>query len=108
MLFTSKLGLDLGVGFLWGMLIGVVSHFYLQWVIKKNADEPPQKAAMEVVNAYFGRYFLNIAALAVFYKHMWVLLGTGIGLLLMLVFTIIVQELEARKHPHISRRPKRM
>jgi hypothetical protein len=99
--------MDLVVGLLWGTLIGAASHFYLQWVIRKNVDEPPKKAAMELVNAYFGRYFMNIAALAVFYKHMWVLMGTGIGLLVMLVYTIIVQVQEDRKHPRISKRPRR-
>jgi hypothetical protein len=107
-LLTSKFGLDLGVGLLWGLIVGAASHYYLQWVIRKNAKEPSSKAAMEVVNAYFGRYFLNIAALAIFYKHMWVLTGTGFGLLAVLVFTVIVEMKEARKHPSSTRHPKRM
>ncbi len=107
MLLTSKLGLDLAIGFLWGTLISVVNYGFLQWTIRRNAGQPPQKAALAVLNAQFVRYFVNIAALVVVYKHMWVLVGTAIGLTVMLKYTIIGQYIESRKHPYVSKRIKR-
>ena len=107
MLLTSKLGLDLAVGFLWGTLISVVNYCFLQWTIRKNADQPPQKAALAVLNAQFVRYFVNIAALVTVYRHMWVLVGTAIGLTVMLKYTIIAQFIDSRKHPYVSKRIKR-
>ena len=101
------LALDLAVGFLWGALVSVVNYSCLQWVIRKNANQPPQKAALAVLNAQFVRYFCNLAALVVVYKHMWVLVGTAVGLTLMLKYTIVKQYIESRKHPYISKRLRR-
>lgn len=108
MLLTSKLALDLIIGFLWGTLISVVNYTYIQWVIKQNAGKPAQKATLAVVNAHFVRYFLNIVALVVVCKYMWVLVGTAVGLTVMLKYTIIKQFIESRKHPYISKRPERV
>ena len=58
-----------------------------------------QKAMLAVLNAQFVSYFLSIAALVVFYKHMWVLVGTAIGLMVMLEFTIIMEYVKGRKLP---------
>ena len=101
MLLTSRLGLDLLVGLLWGTLVGVASFCYLQWVIKGSAGQPPTKAVLAVLNARFLNYFLSIAALAVFYKHMWVVVGTAIGLVVMLAFTIMAEYVKGRKLPYI-------
>jgi len=91
-------------GFLWGSTISVVNYIYLQWVIRKNAAQPPQKAAMAVLNAHFVRYFLNVGAMFLVYKHMWVLVGTAVGLLVMLKYAVIKQYIESRKHPYVSKR----
>lgn len=109
MLLTSKLGLDLLVGFLWGLLISIVNYSYLQYEIKKNAGKSAQKATLAVVNAHFVRYFLNIMALVlvVVYKHVWVLVGTAVGLTVMLKYTIVKQFIESRKHPYVPKRPRR-
>ena len=45
-------------------------------------------------------YFLDVAALAVFYKHMWVLIGTAAGLVGMLALTIITEYGRGRRAPH--------
>ena len=108
MLLTSMLWLDLVVGFLWGPLISIINYSYLQLVIKQNAGKSTQKATLAVVNAHFVRYFLNIAALVVVYKHMWVLVGTAVGLTVMLKYTIVMQFIESRKHPYVSKRPRRV
>lgn len=108
MLPTTSLALDLLIGFLWGALFSVANYAYLQRVIRKNADKPAQKATLAVVNAHFVRYFLNIAALVAVYKYMWVLVGTAVGLTLMLKYSIIKQFIESRKHPYISKRPGRV
>jgi hypothetical protein len=107
-LLTSKLGLDLVVGFLWGTLISVVNYGCLQWTIRRNAGRPPQKVVRAVLNAQFGRYFVNIAALAVVYRHMWVLVGAAIGLTVMLKYTIITQFIESRKHQYVPKPIKRV
>jgi hypothetical protein len=107
-LLTTSLALDLLIGFLWGAMFSVGNYAYLQWVIRKNADKPAQKATLAVVNAHFVRYFLNIIALVAVYKYMWVLVGTAVGLTVMLKYTIIKQFIESRKHPYISRRPRRV
>ncbi len=108
MLLTSILTLDLVAGFLWGALVSVVNYSYIQWVIKQNAGKPGQKATLAVVNAHFVRYFLNIVALVLVYKYMWMLVGTAVGLTVMLKYTIIKQYIESRKHPYIPKRPKRV
>lgn len=108
MLLTSQLGLDLAVGFIWGTLISVVNHGFLQWTIRRNSGQPPHKATLAVLNAQFVRYFVNIAALVVVYRHMWVLVGTALGLTVMLKYTIISQSIESRKHPYVSKRIKRV
>jgi hypothetical protein len=106
-LLTSKLGLDLAVGLLWGTLVSVVNYGCLQWTIRRNAGRPPQKAVRAVLNIQFVRYFVNIAAFAAVYRHMWVLVGTAIGLTVMLKYTIITQFIESRKHRYVPGRIKR-
>jgi hypothetical protein len=99
--------MDMIVGFLWGLLVSIVNYSYLQYVIKKNAGKSSQRATTAVVNAYFMHYFLDLVALVVVYKHMWVLLGTAIGLIVMLHYLIVKLFIEGRKHPYVSKRPKR-
>jgi hypothetical protein len=101
MLLTS-----LAIGFLWGTLISVINYLYLQWVIKKNADKPPQKATLAVINAHFLRYFLNIGALFVVYRHMWVLVGTAVGLTTVNAVSVIRYYCEGKRQIEKSRRLK--
>jgi hypothetical protein len=107
-LLTSKLWLDLVVGFLWGTLVSAINYGCLQWTIRRNAGQPPQKAAMAVLNVQVVRYIMDVAAMAAGYKHMWVLLGTAIGLTAMLKYTIITQHIERTKHPYVPKRSRQI
>jgi hypothetical protein len=104
MLLTAKIGFDVMVGLFWGLLAGYASYRFLQRTIRKNAAQTHQKATMALVNAQFVRYFVDMAALAVVCKHVWVLLGTAIGLTVMLKYTIVEQFMDGKKHPSVARR----
>ncbi len=85
------------LGFLWGAVVSVGNHYYLQWVLKKNREQPPDRAMLAIVNCYIVRYFVNVAALFLVYRDMWMLLGTGIGLTLMKNVNLVRQYRAARK-----------
>lgn len=85
------------IGLFWGTTISVINYYYLQWVIKKNEGQPPDKAMLAVVNCYIVRYFINIAALFVVYRNMWMLAGTAVGLTVMKNVSLIRQYRESKK-----------
>ncbi len=84
-------------GLLWGTGISVLNYYYLHWVIKKNEGQPPQKEMLAVVNCYIARYFINIAALFVVYRNMWMLVGTAVGLTVMKNVTLVQQYRKSRQ-----------
>lgn len=90
------------IGLLWGTAVSIGNHYYLQWTLKKNDQRPPDKAMQAVVNCYITRYFTNIAALFLtfyFGRDIWMLMGTGLGLVVMKNINIVREYRESRKHP---------
>jgi NhaP-type Na+/H+ or K+/H+ antiporter len=85
------------IGFLWGTLISVLNHYYLQRVLKKSKDQPPDRGMLAVVNCYIVRYFINIGALFLVYRDMWMLVGTAVGLMVMKNISLIQQYRESRQ-----------
>ncbi|MDK2880822.1 MAG: hypothetical protein PWQ99_597 [Clostridia bacterium] len=94
------------IGLLWGTAVSIGNHFYLQWTIKKNQDRPPDQGMLAVTNCYLTRYFINILAMFLVYRDMWMLLGTAVGLTVMKNVTIVREYIAARKHPFKKNRSR--
>ncbi len=90
------------IGFLCGTAVSVGNYYYLQWTIKKNKSSPPDEAMTAVVNCYITRYFVNILALFLafyFTREMWIIAGTGLGLVVMKNVSMVMEYRESKKHP---------
>lgn len=54
---------------------------------------------LAVTNCYLTRYFINILAMFLVYRDMWMLVGTAVGLTVMKNVTIVREYIAARKRP---------
>lgn len=69
-------------GLAFGAAVAAVNH-WLIWSIVKNYDKyDPKKAKTKLFVRYFIRYILDVLALFLVYKHLYVLIGTALGLTL--------------------------
>jgi len=90
------------IGLCWGTAVSIGNHYYLQWTLKKNKQRPPQEATQAVINCFLTRYFINLLAIfLVFYfgHEIWMLVGTGLGLIVMKNVNMVREYRESRKHP---------
>jgi hypothetical protein len=87
------------LGLLWGTAVSVGNYYYLQWTIKKNEARPPEQGMLAVSNCYIIRYFVNIFAMFLVYRNMWMLVGTGLGLTVMKHVTVIREYIASKKRP---------
>jgi hypothetical protein len=83
------------LGLFWGSAVSAGNYFYLQRIIKKNAKHPDRSPAA-IVSYQIIRYFIDVLALLLVYKHLWVLVGTGLGLTVM-KNVMMIQELRRGK-----------
>lgn len=87
------------IGLLWGTAVSIGNHLYLQWTIKKNEHRSPDQGMLAVANCYITRYFINILAMFLVYRNMWMLVGTAVGLTVMKNVTIVREYIASRKRP---------
>jgi hypothetical protein len=66
---------------------------------KKNEARPPEQGMLAVSNCYIIRYFVNIFAMFLVYRNMWMLVGTGLGLTVMKHVTVIREYIASKKRP---------
>lgn len=98
------------IGLLWGTAVSIGNHYYLQWTLKKNEGRPSGEATMAVVNCYIIRYFTNILALFLAFLvggEIWIIAGTGIGLVVMKNVAIVQSYRESKKHPWKKKKSSR-
>lgn len=86
------------LGLLWGGAVGIGNYCYLQWILKKNEGSSPEQEVRVVAKTYLIRFFVNVFALFLVYRNMWMLVGTALGLTVFKNVIVIRGYIDSKKH----------
>ena len=90
------------IGIIIGTAVSVGNYYYLRWTLKKHEDRSPKESLSAVMNCYINRFFINFLTIFLVYyfgREIWMLAGTGLGLIVMKNVSMIQEYMESKKHP---------